>query len=76
MNKYKYLSRKLKKQDIVKKGCLDKKAFDTFEAAKTYQNDNQDVYFCKFCKKYHRTTQIIKLLLTLRVVKKRKTKGK
>jgi hypothetical protein len=49
-------------------GCLNKKKYNTLEEAK--KCPEQDVYKCKYCGKYHRTTQLKKLIKYIRGSKK------
>lgn len=63
MNKYKQQAQELRKARIEKRMCLDKKAFDTKESA--FQKGSL-VYQCKFCKKWHRSSQIGKLIKYLK----------
>jgi hypothetical protein len=52
MNKYKTISRKLKRKRLKARGCRDKVAYPTREAAK---QPGQDVYHCRYGDHWHRT---------------------
>lgn len=54
MNKYKKEQRKAQKERSKNKMCIDKKSFEDKEEA---QQNGMIVYKCKFCKKYHRSSQ-------------------
>ena len=62
MNKYKTISRKLKRQRLKARGCLDKVAFPTREAA---CQQGQDVYRCRYGNHWHRTGAVATIANTL-----------
>ena len=63
MNKYKSLSRKLRKERAKEKMCLNKKAYETKEFA--YQK-GQESYNCKHCGKWHRSGKMTKFIVGVR----------
>ncbi len=62
-DKYKHLRKEIHKEKLIKKGCTDKKAFETKEEALC---KNQEVYKCRICGKFHRTTNLFKLIRSVR----------
>jgi hypothetical protein len=52
MNKYSKISRRLKRKRLKARGCRDKIAYPTREAAR---QRGQDVYACPYGDHYHRT---------------------
>lgn len=59
MDKYIKLRNKLHKERRIEKSCKNKKSFSTKEEAIL---KNQDVYKCRYCGNFHRTTQLLKLI--------------
>jgi aspartate carbamoyltransferase regulatory subunit len=62
-DKYRNIKKKIHKAKSKHKMCLDKSQFDTKEQA--YQK-GMTAYKCKYCGKYHRTSEIKRLLSYLK----------
>jgi hypothetical protein len=62
MNKYKKISRKLKRERLRDRGCRNKVAYQTRAAA---SKQGQDVYRCPYGAHYHRSGSAATLAATL-----------
>jgi hypothetical protein len=60
MNKYAEQSRQAQWELKRRRRCLRKKVFDTEEEAAACPG--QTPYLCEFCGKWHRTSQVVKLV--------------
>ncbi len=63
MNKYLKLARRQHEERRQKRMCMDKKAFNIREAA---THKSQGVYACPYCGKWHRSTQLARLVRFVR----------
>jgi len=67
MNKYADQSEQAQMELRRRRSCQRKKAFDTEEEAAAYPG--QTPYLCRFCGKWHRTSQLVKLVKKVRQVR-------
>ena len=62
MNKYAHFSKadQVRKNKLREKKCLSKKPYESFEEAQ--KNGAQLIYKCQFCKKFHGSSKIFKII--------------